>query len=282
MTGAFCAVYGLRPVGTLRREEGLGCMETLLVAVTALGVTGLFLGLIGLASGRLDRRVIRTRARAGCLAALGLSLLFLGAAPPTRAAPGAAGLPDTRPPVPIRAALQAAEQNAPAVPQAQTVFPEQEKTFRQWEDALLAAYEEAERALRAVPAVLDGLSAGALDRFTAWVHLARYSQDIKQAHLALHDLTPPETLNLEHQRGLREALDNFHYSLANKRAAITHLQQYARTLRPEPLAAAKKRLDEGESQRTQGLLALVKVKAQLGLVPSSPAPASAAGPLAGR
>jgi len=102
-------------------------METLLVAVTALGVTGLFLGLIGLASGRLDRRVIRTRARAGCLAALGLSLLFLGAAPPTRAAPGAAGLPDTRPPVPIRAALQAAEQNAPAVPQAQTVFPEQER-----------------------------------------------------------------------------------------------------------------------------------------------------------
>ncbi|HEY8497177.1 MAG TPA: hypothetical protein VIK98_09140 [Limnochordales bacterium] len=257
-------------------------METLLVAVIALGLTSLSLGFIGLASGRLDRRVIRTRARAGCLAALGLSLLFLGAAPPTRAAPGAADLPDTRPPVPVRAALRAAEQDSPAPSHAQAVFPEQAKTLRQWEDALLTRYEEAERALHAVPAVLEGLSAGTLDRFTAWVHLARYSQDIKQAHLALHDLTPPASLNIEHQRGLQEALDNFHYSLANKRAAIVHLQQYARTLRPDALTAAKKRLDDGEAQRARGLLALVQVKAQLGLVPSSPVPASAVGPPAER
>lgn len=253
-------------------------MEPLLVAITTLGFASLFLGLVGLVSGRLDQRVVRTRMRAGCLALAGLGLLFLGAAPPTRAGPSASRVLDTRSSPPVRAALLAAERHAVTTAAERPVFPEQVKDFRQWEDTLLAAYEEAERALDAVPAVLEGLAAGTLDRFTAWVHLARYSQDIKQAHLALHDLTPPAALDIQHQRALEEALDEFHYSLANKRAAVVHLQQYARTLQPASLSAAESRLAEGDAQRTRGLLALVQVKAQLGLVASSPAPASAIGP----
>lgn len=252
-------------------------METILALSTGFGLVALAVGLTGLAAGRLDRRILSNRARLGIVAAVGLGLLFLGAAPPTRAKAPAAGFPDPRPPVAVREALQRLEQGPPAADKAAVVFPRQARALQQWEDALLTAYEEAERALAAVPAVLDGLATGGLDRFTAWVHLGRYSQDIKQAHLGLHDLTPPSDLNLEHQRALQAALNDFHHSLANQRAAITALQRHVRTGDSAHLQAARTRLDQGRAQRQQALLRLVHVKAQLGAASSSPAPASATG-----
>jgi len=257
-------------------------MDVLQVVLTGLGLVALALGLIGLAAGGLDALVFRTRPRLTLLTAVGLGLLFLGAAPPTRVAAGEQDFPDPSPPVPVRRALGQMEQSPPPAAPAAAVFPEQTEAFRQWENSLLAAYEAAEQALGAVPAVLEGLAAGRLDRFTAWVHLGRYSQDVKQAHLALHDLTPPSILNLEHQHQLKDALKDLHHSLANQRAAVIHLQRHARTLNPRDLEAAQQFLVQGRVQRQRGLERLVRVKVQLGLGASSPAPASAAGPPAGR
>ena len=263
-------------------KEGGPGMETLLVAATAVGLASLVCGLIGLAAGRLDPLVISTRPRAAVLAAAGLALLFTGSAPPIKAGPLRHSLPDTRPPVPVRAALLSAE--AAAVPKASgfAPFPEQAEALSTWAEQLLSAYEDAEKALHAVPAVLDGLRSSRVDRFTAWVHLGRYSQDIKQAHLALHDLTPPGILDLAHQKQLQVALDSFHYSLASKRAAVSALQVYARTLRPEQLATARAHLADGEAHLARGLAGLAQVKAELGLAANSPAPAFATGPPAGR
>ncbi|HEY8418006.1 MAG TPA: hypothetical protein VIK93_08235, partial [Limnochordales bacterium] len=263
------------------RPGGDGAVVTLVV-LTTLGLAALAVGLVGLAAGRLDRMVLSTRPRLALLAVAGLGLLFAGVAPPTPVPRAAAAVPDPRPVVPVREALRQLEQAASPASGTRAVFPEQRRAFAQWEKALLGAFEQAERALDAVPPVLEGLNSGRLDRFTAWVHLGRYSQDIKQAHLALHHLRPPSVLDLEHQRALEKALYQLHYSLANQREAVVRLQRHARTWRPEELQAARERLQVGQAQRQQGLTGLVQVKAQLGLVPSSPAPASAAGPPAGR
>jgi len=239
-----------------------------LVVLTSLGLVALAVGLIGLAAGRLDHMVLSTRPRLALLAVAGLALLFAGAAPPVPAPRAAAAWPDPRPTVPVREALRQTE--AVVSPPARlepAVLPEERRAFAQWEKAILDAYEQAERALDAVPRVLEGLASGRLDRFTAWVHLGRYSQDIKQAHLALHHLTPPSVLDRQHQLALEKALYQLHYSLANQREAVVRLQRHARTWRAEELQAARERLQTGQAQRQQGLTGLVQVKAQLGLLP---------------
>src|SRR5690606_39447800 len=111
--------------GVTLHGEGMGRMDVLQVVLTGLGLVALALGLIGLAAGGLDALVFRTRPRLTLLTAVGLGLLFLGAAPPTRVAAGEQDFPDPSAPVPAARALGQLEQPPPPAAPAAGALPEQ-------------------------------------------------------------------------------------------------------------------------------------------------------------
>ena len=159
-------------------------MIALWTATLAVGLTALALGLVGLVSGRIDRRVLTNRRRLTVLAAVGLLLVFAGSAPPTRGAASQTALPDDTRSVPIRTLLE--QLGTRAVLRSDTdVLPEQQAAYEAWERQVVAGYEKAEQSLAAVPNVMNALHENQLDRFTAWVHLARLKQDTNQVRLAV-------------------------------------------------------------------------------------------------
>lgn len=152
-----------------------------------------------------------------------------------------------------------------------TVAREQQSAYEQWERQVLAEYEKAEQALSTVPKVMDQLRTGGLDRFTAWVHLARLKQDTNQARLAMHAVVPPAILDLRHKERLQQALDSLNESLLSKRRFIAHLQHHVKTMETTELDRAAAEVASGNDALSDALGQIVWVKAELGLVRETPA-----------
>lgn len=253
-------------------------MTALWAAALALGTASLALGLIGLAPGRLDRRVLTNRRRLGALAALGLFLVFTGSAPPTRAAAPKTAAGDASLEVPSVGTLlvQFAARGAAAVdPEA---VPQQQAAYEQWERQVVSGYEKAEAALAAVPRILETLGAGQLDRFTAWMHLARAKQDANQARLAVDAVMPPAVLDLAMKERLQRALDGLNESLQRRRRAVAHLQHHVRTLAPEELTRAAEETELARAALVNAVMEMTWVKGRLGLLRDAPAATAASPP----
>jgi len=245
-------------------------MIALWTATLAVGLTALALGLVGLVSGRIDRRVLTNRRRLTVLAAVGLLLVFAGSAPPTRGAASQTALPDDTRSVPIRTLLEQLETRA--VLRSDTdVLPEQQAAYEAWERQVVAGYEKAEQSLAAVPNVMNALHENQLDRFTAWVHLARLKQDTNQVRLAVDAVVPPAVLDLAMKRRLQDALDGLNESLQHRRRYIAHLQHHVRTLAPEELERAADELELGWTALFGAAMEMTWVKGRLGLLRETPA-----------
>lgn len=242
----------------------------------SLGALALALGLIGLVPGRLDQVALVNRTRLTVLIAAGLALVFAGSAPPTRAAADGASLPETPPSPPIRAVLRQAEMLGGG-PASADVASEQQSAYEQWEKQVLTGYEKAEQALASVPKVLDALRANKLDRFTAWVHLARLKQDTNQARLAVHAIVPPAILDLQHKKRLQQALDGLNDSLLKKRRFIAHLQHHVKTMETVELDRAVTEVENGDRALADAVYHMVWVKARLGLARETPAATAMSG-----
>lgn len=234
------------------------------------GVLAFGLGLIGLVSGRLDRLVLTNRRRLVLMSALGLALVFAGSAPPLRAASDAIVVPDEAAPPSIRTILQQMEVRAGGRPDP-GVLAEQQTAYEQWERQVLSGYEKAEQALGAVPEVMEALRTNKLDRFTAWVHLARLKQDANQARLAVHAIVPPAVLDLRMKQQLQEALDELNESLLSRRRYVAHLQHHVKTLETGELDLAAQELDHAREALFEAVIHIVLVKSRLGLTSDRPA-----------
>lgn len=221
-------------------------------------------GLVGVVRGRIDRRWFTSRATALLPLALGLLLLFLTSAPPL----GAAG----RVPSPIKAPLPADAVLSYLEPivragteRGDHVFPDQRRSFPHWERQVLEAHRQADGALAQVPKVLDALNRGDIDRFTAWVRLGVLAEDVRQANLTIHDLTPPSLLDLRDRHTLEQALADLKTSLEQKRRGIQKLQAFVRGTDARDLTAARLELDRGHDGMVAGLTKMLRVKARLGV-----------------
>lgn len=246
-------------------------MVVLWTILLSVGLLALALGLIGLVAGRLDQTALRNRTRLSLLAAVGLLLVFAGSAPPTRAEVDRATMPDTATTMPIRTQLRQRELVGARQPLPGTVSEEQQSAYEQWERQVLTEFEKAEQALSTVPKIIDALRSGALDRFTAWVHLARLKQDTNQARLAVHAVVPPAVLDLQHKKRLQQALDGLNESLLSKRRFIAHLQHHVKTMETTELDRAATEMTDGEEALFDALGHIVWVKTELGLVRETPA-----------
>lgn len=245
---------------------------TILIAV---GLLALTCGLLGLVPGRLDQIVLTNRRRLAALSAAGLLLVFAGSAPPVGASPDQ--VPTVTQPVapPVRALVLQFE-SLWSTPPDPDVVDEQRTAYEHWESQVLTAYEKAERALDAVPAVLRALKDRELDRFTAWVHLARLKQDTNQARLAVTAIVPPAVLDLHMKERLYEALDRLNESLLSKRKFIAHLQHHVKTLDTEELERADIEAANATAALEEAVFEMIWVKARLGLTRERPAATAAA------
>ncbi|MFO7265170.1 MAG: hypothetical protein FWJ73_02220 [Limnochordales bacterium] len=234
------------------------------------GALALGLALVGLAVGRLDRVLLKNRRRLALLGAAGLALVFAGSAPPTRAAAEQVVLPTAPPSTPIRLVLLRLESLWAPWPDP-SVAPEQQAAYEQWERRVLGAYAKAEQALDAVPGVLNDLREGRLDRFTAWMQLARLKHDVNQARLTVTSMMPPAVLDLEMERRLTAALHKLNESLLNQRRYVAHLQHHVRTLDREELERAAEEAANAARALEEAAFGLVWVKARLGLTQQRPA-----------
>lgn len=205
--------------------------------------------------------------------AAGLTLIFLGTAPPVAAQPDS--WPQGQSPYFVPREAVAEYRNL--VPQIalqpeQPVFPVQEKVFLQWEKQVLQAHQDADNVLNEVDRIMGAASEDGLDRFTSWVWLARYSQDLKQADLMLHDTTPPQDLDLEHRQRLISGVSHLHASLGLKREAIHSLQQFLGSLDRRVLDTFQQLKTSSEDKMSQGLLEIAQVRADLGISQAIPIP----------
>ena len=116
-----------------------------------------------------------------------------------------------------------------------------------------------------MPEVLDALNRGDIDRFTAWVRLGVLAEDVRQANLTIHDLTPPSLLDLRDRHTLEEALADLKTSLEQKRRGIQKLQAFVRGTAARDLTAARLELDRGHDGMVAGLTKMLRVKARLGV-----------------
>lgn len=258
----------------LSRERDVSVVALAAVLLTC-GALALGFGLVGLVAGRLDQVVLTNRRRLALLAALGLALVFAGSAPPTRASAEQVALPAVPQTAPIRTLLVLIESLWAARPDP-AVAPEQQTAYEHWERQVLAAYERAESALDAVPRVLTDLREGRLDRFTAWIHLARLKQDANQARLTVTSIVPPAILDLMMKERLKQALRKLDESLLSRRRYVAHLQHHVKTLDAEELQRAAEEAANARTALEEAIFDIVWVKARLGLTRERPAATAAA------
>lgn len=221
-------------------------------------------GLVGVVRGRIDRKWITSRGRSLIPLALGLLVLFLTTAPPLGAAGSVQG--NIQMPPPAETALSYLEPIVHAgTPPAEHVFPDQRRTYPHWERQLLAAHRSADATLAKVPQVLEAMNRGDIDRFTAWTRLGILAEDVRQANLTIHDLTPPSLLDLRDRHTLEEALAALKTSLDHKRRGILELQAFTRSTDPRHLTEARLAMDRGHDSMVAGLTKMLQVKARLGI-----------------
>lgn len=245
-------------------------MVVVWTVLLTLGMLALALGLMGLVSGRLDRLVLKNRRRLAVLSAVGLLLVFAGSAPPIRAAADAVVVPGEAAAPSIKTVFEQMELRSGGRPDPD-VLPEQQTAYEQWEQQILAGYEKAEQALGAVAQVMEALRSKQLDRFTAWVHLARLKQDTNQARLAVHAIVPPAVLDLRMKQRLQQALDGLNESLLSRRRFVAHLQHHVKTMETGELDLAAEELENGRAALIDAVMDIVWVKSRLGLTHERPA-----------
>jgi len=233
--------------------------------MTALFYAGLLLaiaGAVGLVRGHVDTRWITSRTRSAVPLAAGVVLMFTAAAPPLHAAGSVAGR--VRTPADAATVISVLEpvvrQGTPA---AHDVFPEQRQAFPQWERQLLRAHARADAAMQHASDVLAALDTGAIDRFTAWVRLGALAQDVNQANLTLHDLTPPNVLDLAERKTLEDGLKDLKRGLDHKRQGLRYLREFVRTVETPLLDRAQTEIDRGHDAMVAGLTKVLRVKAAL-------------------
>lgn len=221
-------------------------------------------GLVGVVRGRIDRRWLTTRGTSLFPLALGLTLLFLTTAPPlgaTGSMPSDIDVPPTAEEV-----LSYLEPVVHAGTEpGDHVFPDQKRSFPHWERQLLRGHRAADDALAKVPNVLAAVDRGEIDRFTAWARLGVLAEDVRQANLTIHDLTPPSLLDLRDRHTLEEALAELKTSLDQKRKGIQYLQSFLRSTDAQHLTEARLALDRGHDSMVAGLTKVLQVKARLGV-----------------
>lgn len=227
-----------------------------------LSFTLLILGLVGVVRGRVDQRWIRSRTASLIPLAFGFVFLFSATAPPLNAA-GSVGK-SIPPPATAASILDTIEpiirRGTAPIPDLQ---PEQQKAFPQWERQVLESHKKADEILKQVSSILTALDDGLIDRFTAWTHLSILAEDLKQAKLSLHHLTPPTVLNLADQKTLESALNDLRQSLRGKRNGIRALQEFVRSSKRADLDRAQYEMEKGHDTMVSGLGKVARVKARL-------------------
>lgn len=245
-------------------------MPAVWAVLLSLGTLAFASGLVGLVSGRLDKTFFANRRRLALLTVAGLLLVFAGSAPPTRAAGEDVWVP-AAPTNRLRTLLLQMETLWATQP-VPGVVPEQQRAYEKWERQVLTAYGRAEQALERVPAVLSALKEGRLDRFTAWMHLARLKQDTNQARLAATAVVPPAILDWEMKERLKQALDSLNESLLGRRRYIAHLQHHVKTMKADELKRAVEEAAGAALALEEAAFDIIWVKARLGLARERPAP----------
>lgn len=219
-------------------------------------------GVVGVVRGRIDTRWFTTRTMSAVPLLLGVFFMFLTSAPPLSASGSVAG----RFQVPPGASAVLADLEPwvrQGTPRAEDLQPEQQEAYPQWERQLIAAHNQADATMRRVEEVLAALDEGKIDRFTAWVHLGVLSQDLNQANLTIHDLTPPSLLDLADRKTLEEGLTNLKEGLDQKRRGIQQLREFLRTVDAAKIEHAQAEIEKGHDKMVAGLTKVARVKARL-------------------